>query len=66
MEKEKVTVFEALYDLDFVDNDDEKFNYENIDLKSRNNGTTEKMKALVKKRTVDGRFDEKKGFTYAE
>lgn len=65
-EKEKVTVFEALYDLDFVGNDDEKFNYENIDLKSRYNGTTEKMKALVKKRTIDGKLDEIKGFTYAE
>lgn len=64
--KEKVTVFEALYDLDFVGNDDEKFNYENIDLKTRYNGTTEKMKALVKKRAIDGKPDEKKGLTYAE
>jgi DNA (cytosine-5)-methyltransferase 1 len=43
-DKEKVTVFEALYDLDFVGNDDEKFSYETIDLKSRYNGTTEKIK----------------------
>ena len=64
--KDKVTVFEALYDLDFVGNDDEKFNYETIDLKSRYNGTTEKMKALIKKRTIDGKPDENKGFTYAE
>jgi DNA (cytosine-5)-methyltransferase 1 len=64
--KEKVTVFEALYDLDFVGNDDEKFNYEPIDLKSKYNGTTEKMKALIKKRTADGKPDDNKGFTYAE
>lgn len=65
-ENEKVTVFEALYDLDFVGNDDEKFSYETIDLKSRYNGTTEKMKALIKKRSIDGKPDDKKGFTYAE
>lgn len=65
-EKEKVTVFEALYDLDFVGNDDEKFNYENIDLKARYNGSTKKMEALIKKRNIDGKPDENKGLTYAE
>lgn len=65
-EGEKVTVFEALYDLDFVGNDDEKFSYEPIDLKSRYNGTTEKMEALLKKRNVDGKPDNKNGLTYAE
>jgi DNA (cytosine-5)-methyltransferase 1 len=65
-EKEKVTVFEALYDLDFIGNDDEKFNYENIDLKTRYNGTTKKMETLIKKRNIDGKPDENKGLTYAE
>jgi DNA (cytosine-5)-methyltransferase 1 len=64
--KEKVTVFEALYDLDFVGNDDEKFNYENIDLKAKYNGSTKTMEALIKKRNVDGKPDENKGLTYAE
>lgn len=64
--KEKVTVFEALYDLDFVGNDDEKYGYEKIDLKAKYNGTTEKMKSLIKKRDIDGRPDDKKGLTYAE
>ncbi len=64
--KEKVTVFEALYDLDFVGNDDEKFDYETVDLKSKYNGTTEKMIALIKKRTVEGKPDDKKGLTYSE
>ncbi|OWP76321.1 DNA cytosine methyltransferase [Flavobacterium oreochromis] len=63
---EKVTVFEALYDLDFVGNDDEKFNYENVDLKAKYNGTTEKMKALIKKRSIDGKPNTKNGLTYAE
>ena len=63
---EKVTVFEALYDLDFIGNDDEKYNYESIDLKAKYNGTTEQMKALLKKRSVDGRPNAKSGLTYAE
>ncbi len=63
---EKVTVFEALYDLDFVGNDEEKYGYEKIDLKSKYIGTSEKMKSLIKKREIDGRPDEKKGLTYAE
>lgn len=64
--KEKVTVFEALYDLDFVGNDDEKFNYENIDLKAKYNGSTKTMEALIKKRNIDGKPDVNKGLTYAE
>lgn len=63
---EKVTVFEALYDLDFVGNDDEKFDYEKIDLKTRYNGSTEKMKALLKKRDINGKPDDKQGMTYAD
>ncbi len=63
---EKVTVFEALYDLDFIGNDDEKYNYENIDLEARYNGMTEQMKALLKKRSIDGKPTSKNGFTYAE
>lgn len=65
-DNEKVTIFEALYDLDFVGNDDEKFNYEKVDLKAKYNGTTEKMISLLKKRDVDGKVDERKGMTYAE
>jgi DNA (cytosine-5)-methyltransferase 1 len=63
---EKVTIFEALYDLDFIENDDEKFNYENVNLERIYNGTSGKMKSLLKKRFVDGKVDEKKGITYAE
>jgi DNA (cytosine-5)-methyltransferase 1 len=64
--KEKVTVFEALYDLDFVGNDEEKFGYEEINLKEKYNGSTEKMKSLIKKRSIDGKLNEKAGLTYAE
>jgi DNA (cytosine-5)-methyltransferase 1 len=65
-EKEKVTVFEALYDLDFVGNDEEKFDYEKVDLKAKYNGLTQKMQSLLKKRSIDGKPEEKKGLTYAE
>jgi DNA (cytosine-5)-methyltransferase 1 len=65
-QNEKVTVFEALYDLDFVGNDDEKFNYETINLKAKYNGTTEQMKSLLKKRSIDGKPDSKNGLTYSE
>lgn len=63
---EKVTVFEALYDLNFVGNDDEKFSYETIDFKSKYNGANEKMNELVKKRNIDGKPDNNNGLTYAE
>lgn len=65
-EKEKVTVFEALYDLDFVGNDEEKFDYEKIDLKQKYNGSTDKMEALLRKRQIDGKPSENNGLTYAE
>jgi len=65
-ENEKVTVFEALHDLDFVGNDEEKFDYEKIDLKAKYNGTTQKMEALLKKRAIDGKPEEKNGLTYAD
>ncbi|MEO6833207.1 MAG: DNA cytosine methyltransferase, partial [Chitinophagaceae bacterium] len=64
--KDKVTVFEALHDLDFVSNDDEQFDYEKIDLKAKYNGSTDKMNALIRKRNADGKPDENKGITYAD
>ena len=63
---EKVTVFEALYDLDFIGNDEEATNYEEVDLKARFNGTYEKMKTLLRRRSIDGKVLESAGFTFAE
>ena len=63
---EKVNVFEAIYDLDFIGNDDEKFNYERIDLKAQYNGSSEKMKALIQKRNIDGKPNENDGLSYSE
>jgi DNA (cytosine-5)-methyltransferase 1 len=63
---EKVNVFEAIYDLDFVGNDDERFDYEKIDLKSQYNGSTEKMNSLIKKRNIDGKPNENDGLSYSD
>jgi DNA (cytosine-5)-methyltransferase 1 len=54
-EKEKVTVFEALHDLDFIGIDEEKFNYEAVDLDRQYNDTSKAMKALVKERSIGAR-----------
>ena len=63
---EKVNVFEAIYDLDFVGNDDERFDYEKINLKAKYNGSTEKMKSLIQKRNIDGKPNENDGLSYSE
>ncbi len=65
-EEEKVTVFEALYDLDFIGNNEEKFNYEEIDWENKFNGTSEKMKSLLRKRNINGEINQQTGLTYAE
>lgn len=65
-ENEKVTVFEALYDLDFIGNDESKHQYESIDLKAKYNGSTELMRSLIKKRTINGKIDNENGKTFAE
>ena len=63
---EKVNVFEAIYDLDFIGNDDERFDYEKIDLKSKYNGSTEKMLSLIQKRNIDGQINNNDGLSYSE
>jgi len=64
-EKEKVSVFEALYDLDFVGNGDEKLKYEKVDIPTNYYGTSEKKHNILKRRAVDGEVNEK-GLTYAQ
>lgn len=65
-EKDRVTVFEALYDLDFVGNDEEAHHYELVDISKQYNGASSKMKSLLKTRTVDGKVNSKKGKSFAE
>lgn len=65
-EEEKVSIFEALYDLDFIGNDQEAHHYEKVDLSTQYNGTAKKMQALITKRTIDGKPNSKSGKTFAE
>lgn len=63
---EKVTVFEALYDLDFIGNNQEAHHYQLVDISSQFNGTAKKMKSLIKKRSKESKPLKSKGKTYAE
>ena len=65
-ESEKVTVFEALYDLDFIGNNQEAHHYELVDISKQFNGTAHKMKSLIRKRTVDGKINLQEGKTFSE
>jgi DNA (cytosine-5)-methyltransferase 1 len=65
-EDEKVTVFEALYDLDFIGNDDEVRHYELVDISKQYNGSAKKMKSLLKPRSIDGKPNPHHGKTFAE
>lgn len=65
-EEDKVTVFEAIYDLDFVGNDEEARYYESVDISKQFNGSAKKMKSLLNKRTIEGCLDTKKGKTFAD
>lgn len=62
---DKVTVFEAIYDLDFIDNNEDLRNYEKVDMDVDFNGHAEKMRALIRKREISGDLS-RKGLTYAE
>ncbi|MCG8696633.1 MAG: DNA cytosine methyltransferase [Bacteroidales bacterium] len=63
---EKVSVFEALYDLDFIGNNQEFHHYEPIDINAQYNGNAKKMQSLVQKRSIDGKLNKKQGKTFAE
>ena len=56
--EEKVTIFEAISDLDFIGNGEERVEYEKINTDDKNN-------KLIKTRTLDGRISEE-GMTYSE
>ncbi|MEQ8238861.1 MAG: DNA cytosine methyltransferase [Cyclobacteriaceae bacterium] len=65
-DEEKVSIFEALYDLDFIGNNQEAHHYEQVDIKKQFNGTAKKMERLIKKRSIDGKQDVKQGKSFAE
>ncbi|WP_111307139.1 DNA cytosine methyltransferase [Confluentibacter sediminis] len=65
-EEEKVSVFEALYDLDFIGNDDEAHRYELVDISKQYNGTAKKMSGLLKHRNIDGKPNITNGKTFSD
>ena len=65
-EEEKVSVFEALYDLDFIGNNEEAHHYELVDISKQYNGTAKEKKKLLKNRSIDGKLLKTKGKTFAE
>tara|TARA_B100000780_G_C21120671_1_gene453898 strand:- start:1226 stop:3433 length:2208 start_codon:yes stop_codon:yes gene_type:complete len=65
-EEEKVTVFEALFDLDFIGNNQEAHHYEAIDINKQYNGSAKRLSQLLKKRNIDGKPNQKNGKSYAE
>lgn len=65
-EEEKVSVFEALYDLDFIGNNQEAHHYQLVDIDKQYNGTAKKMKSLLKNRSIDGKTLKSKGETFAD
>jgi len=65
-EEEKVTIFEALHDLDFVGNNQEAHHYELVDISKQFNGTAMKMGRLLKKRDIDGTPNLNTGKSFAE
>ena len=64
--EEKVSVFEALHDLDFMGNNEEAHHYETVSISKQFNGTAKKMKIFIKKRAVAGKIDITDGKTYSE
>jgi DNA (cytosine-5)-methyltransferase 1 len=63
---EKVSVFEALYDLDFLGNNESASHYLDINLKARYNGSTERMAALRQERAIDGMPNGEQQKSYAQ
>jgi len=63
---EKVTVFEALHDLDFIGNNQEAHHYESVNISKQFNGSANKMINLLKKRSIDGKENAISGKSYAE
>ncbi|MGK0364931.1 MAG: DNA (cytosine-5)-methyltransferase 1 [Saprospiraceae bacterium] len=65
-EDEKVSIFEALHDLDFLGNNEEAHRYQDVNISQQYNGTAKKMEALIKRRAIDGKTPNPKGKTYAD
>jgi DNA (cytosine-5)-methyltransferase 1 len=65
-EDEKVTVFEALYDLDFLGNNQEAHHYGLDNIPSNLNGKTNNLMSLIKMREIHGKPVSSGGKSYSE
>lgn len=63
--EEKVSVIEALHDLDMIGNNQTVRNYREVKIDSVFNGAAKKMKGLIRKRSLDGKQNAR-GKTYSE
>ena len=63
---EKVTVFEALYDLDFIGNDEDVSDYEVVDINAKYNETWGKLLPLLRSRQIDGGKAYYNGITFVD
>lgn len=63
---QKVSVFEAIYDLDFIGNNEEAHRYELVDLSKQYNGSAKILQDLIKKRNINGQINKKAGKTFSE
>ena len=63
---DKVTVFEAIFDLDIIDNDEAIYDYKEINFASEKYMNYSKFQSLIKKRKVNGLLDQTEGKTFAD
>jgi len=64
--EEKVTIFEALYDLDFINTDEEAHYYEKVNILKQYNGSSKYLKSLLKNREINGKPKKPDGKTFSE
>lgn len=63
---DKVTVFEALYDLNFINNGEHYYEYKEVDIREKYHLAGEQVKEILKRRGLDGKVDTENGRSYAE
>ena len=63
---DKVTVFEALYDLNFINNGEHCYEYKEVDIREKYHLAGEQVREVLKRRGLDGKVDAENGRSYAE
>lgn len=63
---DKVTVFEALYDLNFIKNGEHCYKYKEVNVREKYHLEGEQVRDVLKPRGLDGKVDAENGRSYAE